>query len=193
MEFPASIDVRTPDQMARWRPLVQWILAIPHLVIGGALQYAAQAVSIVSWFVILFTGRLPAGLATFQVMTLRYNARAQAYAGFLHDQYPPFAFDMSTTEPGGTPVSYAILPALEHRNRLTVGLRIIWAIPALLFAFVIGIVGAVCWFLAIFAVLFTGRWPAGLRRWAMASIRVSTRLNAYVMLLTDQYPPYVTT
>ena len=43
MEYPASIDVRTPDQVARWRPLVQWILAIPHLIIGGALQYVAQA------------------------------------------------------------------------------------------------------------------------------------------------------
>jgi hypothetical protein len=125
-------------------------------------------------------------------MALRYNARAQVYAGFLHDQYPPFAFDMATTEPGGTPVDYTIVPALGGRNRLTVGLRIIWAIPAIVWVMLIGIVGAVCWFIGFFAVLFTGRWPDGLRRWVMASLRVSTRANAYVMLLTDEYPPFAT-
>jgi hypothetical protein len=192
MEYPASIDVRTPDQVARWRPLVQWILAIPHLIIGGALQYVAQAVAVISWFAILFTGKLPEGLAKFQVMALRYNARAQAYAGFLHDQYPPFAFDMTGDEPGGTPVDYRITPALDGRNRLTVGLRIIWAIPAILWVMLIGFVGAICWLIGFFAVLFTGRWPEGLRRWVMASLRVSTRANAYITLLTDEYPPFVT-
>jgi hypothetical protein len=64
------------------------------------------------------------------------------------------------------------------------------AIPALLYAMAIGIVGAVCWFLAFFAVLFTGRWPAGLHAWVTGSQRVSLRLNAYLSLLTDQYPPY---
>ena len=192
MDYPAAIEVRTPDKLANWRPLVPWILAIPHLVIVNALESVAGAVAIISWFVILFTGKLPAGLARLQVMIVRYSARAQLYAGFLYDEYPPFDFAMSTQEPGGSPVDIAIQPELDDRNRLTVGLRILWAIPAILYAFVIAIVGIICWFLSFFAVLFAGRWPDGLRSWVMRMLRVSIRLSAYALLLTDEYPPFTT-
>jgi hypothetical protein len=190
--YPASISVRTPERIANWRPLVQWILAIPHLIIAGAMQYVAEAVAVISWFVIVITGRLPAGLANFQIMIIRYTTRAYAYAGFLHDEYPPFDFSMTSADPGGTPVDIAIEPALTDRNRLTVGLRIIWVIPALLFAALIAIVVFFVWIAAFFAVLFTGRWPDGLRAWAGKYLRVSIRVQAYFLLLTDEYPPFTT-
>ncbi len=192
MTYPAAVDIQTPERIARWRPLVQWILAIPHLIIAGALGHVAGAVAIVTWFVVLFTGRLPEGLANFQVMIIRYSARANLYAGFLYEEYPPFEFSMTTDDPGGSPVTLWVHPQLENRNRLTVGLRFIWVIPALLFAFVIWIVGALAWFLAFFAVLFTGRWPAGLHRWVMKLQRVSLRVTAYAYMLVDEYPPFST-
>lgn len=191
-DYPAKVAVDTPDDLARWRPLVQWILAIPHLIIASALGSLSGAIAVVSWFVILFTGRLPAGLATLHVMTLRYSMRAHLYAGFLYDRYPPYDFATSTQGPGGSPVAFAIAPTLENRDRLTVGLRFLWAIPALLFAFVVAVAGSVCWMLAFFAVIATGRWPVGLRTWVMKMQRVSVRLNAYVSLLTDEYPPFAT-
>ncbi len=81
-------------------------------------------------------------------------------------------------------------PALEGRNRLTVLLRIIWMIPAMIFSLIIGVVAAICGVLGFFAVLITGRWPAGLLRWVVASMVVGNRLNAYSALLTDEYPPF---
>lgn len=171
---------------------MQWILAIPHLVIAGALDYLSGALAVVSWFAILFTGKLPAGLADFQVLILRYSTRAQTYAGFMYDDYPPFDFTVSSTEPGGSPMHLHVRPELENRNRLTVGFRFILAIPAMLYAIAIAIVGAICWFLAFFAVLFTGRWPDGLWMWVMKMLRVSTRFSAYILLLTDEYPPFAT-
>ncbi len=192
MAYPATIEVRTPEQLDRWRPLGQWILAIPHLIIAGAMEYVSGAVAMVSWFVILFTGRLPADLANFQIMILRYTTRAEAYAGFLFTEYPPYDFTIAASDPGGCPAVVNIVPELENRDRLTVGLRLLWAIPAVLYAFVITLVGALCWIAAFFAILFTGKWPVGLLSWVMKSLRVSVRLNAYVMLLTDEYPPYST-
>ena len=192
MSYPASIEVQTPEKIARWRPLVQWFLAIPHLIIAGALSYVAGAVAVITWFVVLFTGLLPEGLANFQVMIMRYTMRANIYAGFRHDPYPPYDFSMTTDDPGGTPVTVWVHPQLEQRNRLTVGLRFIWLIPAALFLFVVWIVAAFCWFIAVFAVLFTGRWPAGLRSWVMKYQRVSIRLQAYGLMLTDEYPPFNT-
>jgi hypothetical protein len=192
MDYPATIEVRTPDRIANWRPFVQWILAIPHLVIAAALSYVGGALGIVAWFAIVFTGRLPEGIANLQVMIIRYTARAYAYAGYLHDDYPPFDFALTPAEPGGTPLDVAVTPALTDRNRLTVGLRFIWIIPAALFAFVIAVVGMVVWLIAAFAILFTGRWPDGMLDWARKYLRVWIRLEAYGMLLTDEYPPFDT-
>lgn len=192
MEYPATIDVRTPDKLENWRSVGQWILAIPHLIIANALESVATVIAVISWFAILFTGKLPVGLANFQIMIMRYTFRAELYAGFLYDEYPPFDFRMSAAEPGGSPVEVTVEPMLENRNRLTVGLRIFWIIPAVIFAFLVAVVGIICWFLALFAVLFTGRWPNGLRSWVMKMQRVSIRVNAYALLLTDEYPPFAT-
>ena len=169
---------------------MQWFLAIPHLLVVGVLDSVSQVVALISWFAILFTGRLPAGLADVQAMRLRYEMRTQAYTGFLHAEYPPFAFDATSDDPGGTPVTVSISPALEGRERLTVLLRIIWMIPALIFAMIIGVLGLICGLLGFFAVLFTGRWPAGLRRFVIVALVVGLRLNAYALLLTDEYPPF---
>jgi hypothetical protein len=176
--------------MARWRPLVQWILALPHLILAGVIGRVGQVVGVISWFAIVFTGRLPEGLANFQCMAIRYQARAGAYAFFLYEDYPPFTFAMTAEEPGDSPLRVNLAAELENRNRLTVGLRILWLIPIALFAVVVAI-GA--FFVAIagfFAVLFTGRWPEGMRRFLVGVTRLSVRVNAYGSLLVDEYPPF---
>lgn len=189
MDYPATLTVDTPDKVANWRPLVHWFLAIPHLAVTYVLTLVAEVCAVIAWFAILFTGKMPLGLANVICMAARYNMRTVAYAGFLHDQYPPFDFTTTPADPGGHPLRVDFVPQLGGRNRLTVGLRIIWAIPALFVTMLIMLVGYVCWFIAFFAVLFTGKWPAGLHGWVVKALRASTRLNAYVFLLTDQYPP----
>lgn len=190
MNYPVTVSVDTPQRVANWRPLVQWLLAIPHLVVMWVLQTVSQVVSIIAWLAILFTGRLPAGLAQFQAMYLRYSLRTYAYAGFLTDQYPPFAFDAVNDDPGGHPTSLSISPDLEGRNRLTCFFRIILMIPALIFLAIIVIIATICSILGFFAVLFTGRWPEGLRNFVVANLRISARFGAYASFLTDQYPPF---
>ena len=190
MSYPATLQIDAPDRIARWRPLVQWFLAIPHVIVTVVLGTVSYVVTIISWIAIVITGRLAVGLADFQAMSLRYRLRTSAYWNFLHDEYPPFAFDTTSADPGGTPVTANYSPALEGRNRLTVLLRIIWMIPAMIFSFIISVIAYICGILGFFAVLITGRWPAGLRRWVVASMVVGNRLNAYFALLTDEYPPF---
>ena len=43
--YPATFSLDAPLTMARWRPLAQWILAIPHFIIGSALGTVSQAVA----------------------------------------------------------------------------------------------------------------------------------------------------
>ena len=44
--------------------------------------------------------------------------------------------------------------------------------------------------IAFFAVLFTGRWPSGLRTFIIGVNRLGVRVQAYALLLVDDYPPF---
>jgi hypothetical protein len=189
--YPATLTFDPPERVANWRPLVNWLLAIPHFLVVGALRYVSEVLALVSWFIILFTGRLPAGIANFQVMYMRYYARTGVYAAFLREEYPPFEFAMTPSDPGTDPgVRVDLVPQLEGRNRLTVGFRILLAIPQVVVLALLSIADVVVLVIAFFAVLFTGRWPAGLRDFTVGVMRWFLRVEAYLFLLTDEYPPF---
>jgi Domain of unknown function (DUF4389) len=189
--YPATFTFDTPERIANWRPLVHWLLAIPHLLILNVLGTVSEVVAVISWFAVLFTGRLPAGLASFQAMYLRYTLRTATYFGFLREEYPPFSFTTTPADPGDDPpVAVDLIPELEGRNRLTVAFRLILAIPHLIVLALLGIALFVVGVIAFFAVLFTGRWPGGLRNFALGVGRWWLRVNAYLVLLTDEYPPF---
>jgi hypothetical protein len=189
--YPATFSFDPPERVANWRPLVNWFLAIPHLLVASALRYVAQVLAVVCWFIIVFTGRLPTELANFQVMYLRYYVRTAVFAGFLREKYPPFAVAMTPSDPGGDPrVHVDVIPQLEQRNRVTVGFRLILAIPQLIIVALLAIAEWVVLLIALFAVLFTGRWPAGLRHFTLGVLRWWLRVESYLLLLTDGYPPF---
>lgn len=190
MPYPATLDLDAGPEVARWRPLVHWLLAVPHLLVAEALQAVGQVVALISWFAIVFTGALPAGLAAFQCLVLRYSSRSYSYAAWLREGYPPFEFPTSGADPGTDPLRVDLQPALTGRDRLRVGLRFIWMIPAVIFGALLGLALTVTLFLGFFAVVFTGRWPAGLRGFVVGAGRYLLRLGAYVSLLTDRYPPF---
>ena len=55
------------------------------------LYIAALVLSLIGWFVVLFTGRYPRSFHDFVVGILRWSVRVQAYAYVLvTDRYPPF-------------------------------------------------------------------------------------------------------
>jgi hypothetical protein len=124
-------------------------------------------------------------------MYIRYEQRVWTYAGFLREEYPPFTFDSTAPDPGNDPrVRVEVAPALEGRNRLTVGFRLIlfipWAIVLIAYAIAASAVFIVAWF----AVLFTGRWPEGMRTFVLKVARYYVRTSGFLLLLTDEYPPF---
>lgn len=189
--YPATLDVQRPAELDRWRPLVQWFLAIPHFIVLYVFGIVSGAVAFLSWIVVVITGRLPEGFATLQALYLRYTNRTIAYAGFLRDEYPPFAFDTVSAEPGDyPPVLVDVRPELDDRNRLTAFFRWLLVIPH---GIVLGLLGIVLWFAwlaALVAVVVTGRWPDGLWTFAVGYLRWTLRVDAYALLLTDRYPPF---
>lgn len=57
--YPAGFTFDPPERVAHWRPLVHWLLAIPHLAIVYVLGTVSEVVSVISWFAILFPGGCP--------------------------------------------------------------------------------------------------------------------------------------
>jgi hypothetical protein len=191
--YPASFALDPPDRIANWRPIVHVILAIPHYVVLYLLQLVGRVCSVLSWLAILFTGKQPTGLADVQCMYQRYQMRVWAYVAFMVEEYPPFSFTLAAADPGDVSrVRTDFDVAIEDRNRLTAFFRLILVIPQLLALLVLWIAGFVCVLISFFAVLFTGRWPAGLHKFVYGLMRWNIRVNAYLNLLTDEYPPFST-
>ena len=189
--YPVTFTHEPPETLERWRPLVSWLLVIPHLLVLYVVQLVAGVCSFIAWFVILFTGKLPEGLAGPIALSIRYQMRATTYAYFLHGEYPPFSFDTTTADPGDDPrVRVEVVPQLEDRDRITVFFRWLTVIPSAFVLALIGIAASFAILIAGFAVIFTGRWPDGLRSFVMGYFRWTARLLGYGMLLTDEYPPF---
>jgi uncharacterized membrane protein len=89
-DYPVRVTFDHPEHIARWRPLVNWILVLPFAYAAGAVLYAAYFVSIAAWFMVVFTGRYPDGMFSFMGVALRWTARQQVFQLWMTERYPPF-------------------------------------------------------------------------------------------------------
>jgi hypothetical protein len=150
---------------------------------GGVLGIAAGIGAVFAWFAILFTGRYPAGLRQLAAQYLRWRARAMAYIALLRDEYPPFG-------EGEYPVQVAIAEPEDERNRLTVALRIFMMIPHFIALWLLSVLWLLTTIAAWFAIMLTGNYPVSLYPYGVAVLRWSVRVEAYLLLLHDEYPPF---
>lgn len=79
---------------------------------------------------------------------------------------------------------------VEERSRLTTFFRLILAIPWLIVAIFWELGALVCAVIAWFAILFTGRYPQGLYDFVVKAMRYMTRVNSYMLLMTDEFPSF---
>lgn len=90
--YPLRLNVDYPEHIANWRPLVQWLLAIPYLFVAGVLYWLTGVLTIIAFFTVLFTKKIPRGVFELMLPGLRWNLRGNAYAYFMTDRYPPFVW-----------------------------------------------------------------------------------------------------
>jgi hypothetical protein len=182
--YPLRFDVEYPEGLSRWLIFVKWLLAIPHFIILWALTYAAEVVTFIAFFAILFTRRYPRGLFDFVVNVNRWSTNVLAYTGLFRDEYPPFSW-----EPGQYAVTYEV-DYPEELNRWLPLIKWLLAIPHVIVLLFLFIAASVAWVIAWFAILFTGRFPRGLFDFIVGVLRWQYRVNAYAYLMRDEYPPF---
>jgi Domain of unknown function (DUF4389) len=91
-QYPVRLEVDYPQQIARWRPLVNWILVWPASIAAAAIFFAAYVCVVIAWFAILFTGRYPQGLFNFVVIAFRWIERVNVFHYWMTASYPPFVW-----------------------------------------------------------------------------------------------------
>jgi hypothetical protein len=184
--YPAAFEADYRDRRSRLTAFFRLILAIPLLIWTYVYGILATIVVIVAWFAIVITGRYPQGLYDFESGFVRYLARFTAYLALLTDGYPSFGGSEDATYP----VRMRFDGPLEHYSRLRTGFRFILAIPIVFVRYVmqlmleIGAIGA--WFV----ILVTGGMPRGLFDLMVLANSYIARSDAYLMLLTETYPPF---
>jgi Domain of unknown function (DUF4389) len=207
MAYPVSVRIEPAlTNRNRLTTLFRLILAIPHLILvggaglgfasssqndstvtsfgeGGLLGAVAGFLSVVSWFTIVIAGTHVIGIRQFCSYYLRWRTRAGAYVMLLEDPYPPFG-------DAPYPTSVEITDPVGPRNRLTVAFRLILVIPHFFAVFFIFIAWCLTTILAWFVILVTGEYPQGMYEFGVGVLRWMVRVEAYLMLLVDEYPPF---
>lgn len=186
---PVRYEFDAPERVANWRPLVHWLLAIPHFIILYVLNLAMEVVWLISFFTVLFTKQIPEGLFNFQVFVLRYQHRVNTYAAFMREPYPSFDFTVERRDPGGDPLHLSIERPTEV-NRWLPLIKWLLAIPHYIVLAIYGIGAIFAVIGAFFVVLFTGKYPMGIRDYLVKVGRYSVRVQAYIMFLRDEYPSF---
>jgi hypothetical protein len=206
--YPLRVEGELDEHLSRWLWLVKWLLVIPHVIALVFLWIALFLLTIVAFFAILFTGRYPRGLFDFNVGVLRWTWRVgfYSYNALGTDRYPPFALADAADYPARLDV--------EYPQKLSRGLVLIkWWLLALPHYLVVGVFAGGAWagfnaagshgtwssgggliglmvLLCGIALLFTGRYPRSLFDFIMGMNRWVFRVAAYVLLMTDAYPPF---
>jgi hypothetical protein len=98
---------------------------------------------------------------------------------------------------GPTPMSMAPAYPLaldvdgpQPQSRLTVFFRGLLLIPHIIILYFISLAVSIVTFIAWFAILFTGKYPAGMLQFSITAMHWSARVSGYMFLLTGAYPPF---
>ena len=188
-DYPATLDLEAPLEVANWRPLVHWLLAIPHYFVTYALKFFAGVLTFLAFFAILFTKKYPESMFNVVVMAYRYEWRVNSYAWFMRESYPPFTFDTVAADPRDDPASLSVAYP-QDLNRWLPLVKWLLAIPHFIVLVIRMIAALVVAIGSFFVVLFTGRHNERMRRYLIDVSRYQFRINSYVALMRDEYPPF---
>jgi hypothetical protein len=186
VSYPVTFEVDYVERRNRLTSFFRLILAIPLAIWLYLYALAATVVVVIAWFAIVFTAGYPQGLYEFVAGYVRYITRFTGYTALLCDPYPSFGGSDDQTYP----IRMEFDGPLRHYSRAKTFFRIVLAIPLVVVRYVMGLlleVGAVA---AWFVILVTGKMPRGLFDLMVLANSYTARSDAYLLLLTETYPPF---
>jgi Domain of unknown function (DUF4389) len=181
LAHPVRFVITDDLRRSRVTVLFRLVLAVPHSFWSLLWTCAIALLVPFQWLWVIFAGRIEPDVQAFLTRYARYHVHFNAYLLLLANPWPRF------NGHGGYPVDLEI-DGPERQRRATVILRLVLAIPALVFASVLGTVLALLAIFGWFASLVLGRMPGGMAELGVYCLRYQTQTYAYVLLLTPRYP-----
>jgi len=173
-------------------PYIKQFFLIPHFIVLFFLGIGAFFGAWIGYFMILFTGqRQPEGLHKFISGTIGWSSRTNAWQYSLVDEYPPFELHPA----GAYPAVWSETDDTPGRNRLLAlagifGIKFLMALPHLIVLAFVGFGAFVAAWFGYWIILFTGSLPEGIHTFVTGFQRWAARVGAWLLSLTDTYPPF---
>jgi hypothetical protein len=202
--YPIDVQIAPLARQNRWKVFFRVLLAIPALMIAGALTSGrvtgsganyglglAGVAAVLGWFVGVAQARMPRGLRDAIAYGLSYAAQLDAYLFLLTDRYPDSDPQTALAElpTRSDPIALEVGGALE-RNRATVFFRLILAIPHLIWLGLWGIAALIAAIANWFLTLAAGVSPDSLHNFLAAYVRYQAHVCAYLFLIADPFPEF---
>lgn len=86
--YGVDLEIDPPQRQSRWLTLFRLFLAIPALVLAGALGGVLFVAGFLGWWYALARGRMPEGLRNLGAACIRYQEQTSAYLLLVTDRYP---------------------------------------------------------------------------------------------------------
>jgi len=166
-------------------------IGIPHYICFILLSIVSMIIGFIAFWAILFAGKYPKGMFKFQVGFRRWKLKVSAVLSNLIDGYPSFGF----SDDGGGVTFDMKYPIKLSRGKLI--LRTLFGflyvyVPHLICLIFVQIGASFTSMIAFWAILFTGKYPAGMHSFVVGVNRWWLRLGVYMANMTDTYPPFST-
>ncbi|MCP4966944.1 MAG: DUF4389 domain-containing protein [bacterium] len=167
------------------------VAAIPHFFLLYFVGIAAMFAAWFGYWGIALGGSLSPGIARFLHNYLGWTLRISAWIAGWRDEYPGFAME----QPDYAARVVITEPSLERSRGLAVSgivffFKAILLLPHMIVLYFVGIAAGIAGWVAYWIVAFTGVYPDSIFNFTVGMMRWSTRTNAWMFSLTDEYPPF---
>jgi hypothetical protein len=134
---------------------------------------------------LVFRGKYPSYILTFNHAMLELSTRITAYVLFLTDDYPSIERNENVA---------VLFPDVEGGKKLSRWqpiFKVIFAIPLIILGIIYTVLSIILSFLAWIHILVTGKYPDPVIKWVIGCIKYWNRLIGYAgVLVTDEYPTF---
>ena len=171
--------------------LFRGILVFPMFIYLGSLMQAWHwGISSVVFTVpviltLVFRGKYPSYILTFNHAMLELSTRITAYVLFLTDDYPSIERNENVA---------VLFPDVEGGKKLSRWqpiFKVIFAIPLIILGIIYMVLSIILSLLAWIHILVTGKYPDSVIKWVIGCIKYWNRLIGYAgVLVTDEYPTF---
>jgi hypothetical protein len=171
------------------RTFFGWLyIVIPNLFVMVFVSIYAQIIAIIAQWIVLFTGKYPKDWFDYQVKFMYWGARLNAVLMNMVDDKVEIGTNGKSDK-----VSLSFdYPASLSRGKVLLRWFLGWAmvIPHAFCLYFRFLVTSLFMGIAWWVVLLTGNYPASMHEFNVGTYRWIYRLQAYFMVMSDDFPPY---